>query len=503
MHVKSERELFRRRRRFPWFRTLLILGVLGAAATYGYRALRDFVEPFTPSAAPTPQPTPTPSAAVYVSAGEDAYFRGAVFEAIAAYEQALDMEPNQTDLYLELARLLTYYGQPERGLEMARQAVLRQPESARAWAILGMTYDWLGLPQRAIAYCERAVELDPTLPEAYAFLAEAYIDAGQWYAANETIARAAELAPDNVDVLRNQAYVLENQGNYSGAIAGYREALARHETQVHLYLAIGRNAGALGNLTVARNAYADAVEIDPFNVVALDQLGWSHLLLGDYDSARQYLVEALDLDPDAIDVYGHLGTLYFHQRNYEDALDMFGPALTYGEARSRRRTVLFSITTEDANGVGGAPEGREVAVAAFVHPSAIESPLRGEFRAADGTTGVRGMIRFDPVSGRYQLNAGGVPPAPSGKVYVGWFLPLYTPEGWVVRTDPIFPAPDGNAQLSGSTGVVKGPPIEYYYSTALSHYLLDQCDEALPAIEIALRIDPEDENALQTRELCR
>ena len=503
MYLKSDKELFRQRRSFRWVRVLIIFTILGTGAYFGYRALVEFAEPFTPSVVPTPIPTPTPSAAFYVSQGEDAYWRGSTGEAIAAYQQALDMEPNQTTLYLELARLLTYYGRPERGLEMARQALLRQPESARAWALLGMTYDWLGLPDRAVAFCEKAVELDPTLPEAYAYLAEAYVDAGQWYAANATIATAVELDPTNADVLRNQAYVLENQGNYSGAIAGYREALEIDDTQVHLYFSIGRNAGALGNLLVARDAYADAVEIDPANALALDQLGWTQLLLGDYESAKANLQLALELDSNITDVYGHLGTLYFHQRNYEDAIVMFAPAIAYGEARSRRKTVLFSVTVEETNAIGSAPQGPEVAVAAFVHPENIETPLRGEFLSADGTSGVSGLIRFDVMSGRYEFSAIGIPPAPSEKVYIGWFLQLFSPEGTLVHTEPIFPAPNGEVTMVGTTGVVKGPPIEYYYSYALSHYLLDECGEAMPMIQIALRLDPEDANALQTLELCR
>ncbi|MGC9521080.1 MAG: tetratricopeptide repeat protein [Anaerolineae bacterium] len=452
---------------------------------------------------PTPVPTATPTAGFYVSQAEDAYWQGSMGEALSAYQQALDREPNQVHLYLELASLLTYYGQPERGLEMARQAVVRQPENARAWALLGMAYDWLGLTEQAVIFCEKAVELDPTLPEAYAYLAEAYIDDGQWYAANEAIATALQLDAENVVVLRNQAYVMENQGNYTAAIAGYRDALEINDRLVHLYIAMGRNYGALGNLLSARSAFEDAVEVDPQHAMALDRLGWTQLLLGDYESARENLTAALEQDPNSADAHGHLATLYFHQRNYEDAIELFGPAIRLGEARSRRRTVLFLITEEDINAVGAEPEGDEVAYAQFVHPSELQTPMRGEFKAVDGGASVQGQIRFDVMSGRYQLSVSSLPPSPSGKVYIGWFLQLFYPEGTVVRTEPIYPAPDGLVEMSGETGTVKGPPIENYYNYALSHYLLDQCDQARPMIEIALRIDPEDANARRTLELCQ
>ncbi len=521
MYLKTDRELFRQGRRFRWVRILMVLFVLAGGGYLVYRVFGgldpsragdftgavDFTGPlgFTGVThnTPTPMPTSTPTAGFYLSQAEEAYWQGSTAEAISAYQRALDMEPNQTHLYLELAWLLTYYGQPERGLEMARQAVVRQPENARAWALLGMAYDWLDLTEQAVIFCEKAVDLDPTLPEAYAYLAEAYIDDGQWHAANEAIATALELDAENVVVLRNHAYVMEYQGNYSAAIAGYRDALEVNDRLVHLYLAMGRNYGALGNLVSARGAFEAAVEVDPKHALALDRLGWTQLLLGDYSSARENLSVALEHDPDSPDAHGHLATLYFHQRNYEDAIEFFGPAVRFGEARARRRTVLFLITEEDINAIGAEPRGSEIAYAQFVHPSEIQTPMRGEFRAVEGGAPIQGRVRFDVVSGRYQIFASNMSPPPSGRVYIGWFLRLLYPEGTVVRTEPIYPAPDGLVEMSGETGAVKGPPIENYYNYALSHYLLNECDQAMPMIEIALRIDPEDANARRTLELCQ
>ena len=507
MYLKSDRDLYRRRRRIPWLRLLMLVVLIGAGVYVVYN-IRDVMqelpgggEEYEPT--PIPSPTPTPSPAIYVARAEDAYWAGDMEGAIDAYEHALDIEPNQFDLYVALSRLLTYQSQPERGLEMAREALRRQPESAHAWAVLGLAYDWIGMPLEAVSACEKAVAFDPTLPEAYAYLAEAYIDAGNWYAANSTIATAMELGENNVDVLRNRAYVLETQGNYYGAISAYREALAIHDKLVHLYMAIGRNANALNNWTLAVEAYNDAVEVDPNNVPALARLGLVLLLTGDYSKAEADLTKAIKLDPTFGDAYAHLGTLYFQQRNYEDAIENLKLAVRYGEARSRRRAVYFVITIEDTNAVGEEPGGTEVARAEFVHPFDFESPLRGVVEGAMVGTEITGQIRLDVISGRYAIEMQGIPPAPAGKIYVGWFLPLRSLERRLVHTEAIFPAPDGRLKVSGDIGRVGGPSIETYYTLALSYYLLDQCSEAMPYIDAALRIDPEDENALQTRQLCQ
>jgi tetratricopeptide (TPR) repeat protein len=507
MYLKSDRDLYRRRRRIPWLRLLTLLALIGAGA-YVVTTVREVMEEQSIGGAayaptPVPAPTPTPVPAIYVARAEDAYWAGDLQTAIDAYQRALDIEPNQAELYVELSRLLSFHAQPERGLEMAREALRRQPENARAWAMLCLAYDWIGSPMDAIAACQQAVTFDPTLPEAYGYLAEAYVDAGNWFAANNTIATALELGENNLDVLRNHAYVLEAQGNYSGAIAGYREALKLHDKLAHIYMGVGRNANVLGNWTVAIQAYTDAVEANPYHIPARARLGLLYLFTGDYNKAQTQLAEALRLDPTSPDAHAHLGTLYFQQRNYEDAIEHLRLAVRYGEARSRRRTIHLVITMEDTNAVGVQPGGTEVARATFVHPSDFEAPLRGMIEGGVVGSDITGRVRFDVMSGRFTMEMQGLPPAPAGKIYVGWLLPLRTLEGQLVRTEAIFPAPDGRVQFSGDIGRVRGPSIETYYTLALSYYLLDQCNEARPYIDAALRIDPEDANALQARQLCR
>lgn len=484
---------------------LLALMALAGFVYIGYTLWAEVIET-SPVAGvpptPTPLPTPTPSPLLYVAEAEDAYWSGNTNQAIWAYQQALDMEPNQTEVYIELTRLLVLEGRPERGLVMAREALRRQPESARAWAALGLCYEWLRMLDEAQAAFQQAIQLDPTLPEPYAYLAETYMAQGNWFGANDAIDTALSLDATDLEVLRNHGYVLESQGSYSAAIQVYREALEIHNHLAQLYLAIGRNALALGNYRLAQEVYEEAVAADPDNAAARDRLGWILLLQGEYERAEAELIRAIELDPAFGGAYGRLGVLYFQRRNYEDAIEAFRPAVRYGEARSRRRTVFFVITAEDAGGIGDAPSNLEVARAEFVHPESLEAPLRGIVQGSGEGSPVAGFVRMDVLSGRYQIRLTGMPPVPTGKVYVGWFLAMRSAERELVRTEPIFPAPDGRVEMNGSTGPTQGPTIDIYYTLALSYYLLNQCDSAMPYIEVALRIDPTDANAVRTWELC-
>lgn len=503
MYIKESRYPYRRtqRRRSPFWRILLLalVDVLGIFVLYQF--LYNPEMPMVLSTA-TPAPTPTRSPTSYVAEATDAYFGGAMPTALAAYQQALELDPAQPEFYVAMGRIMVYRGAPERALQLARNALLYDAEYAPAWALLCLAYDWLNLPLDAVAFCERAIALDPTLPEAYAYLAEAHIDAGNWLAANDTIATAMKLDENSVDVLRNYGYVMEVQGNYSAAIQAYRQALQRQPFLAHLYIAIGRNQHVLGNFTQAQESYQSATEVDPENLIALERAGLLRLLQGDYGPAQVYFQKALEIDPTYSRALGWLGTLFFQRRNYEDAIPVLERAIRYGEMESRRRTVLFTITEEPQGVAASAPTGRTVVRGEFAFPEDTRSPLRAMLRGTPSQEDARGFIRLDPLDGRYTLSLTGLPPAPVGQVYVGWFRPLLSPERAVMHTAPIRPGPDGSVTLSGATGVVKGPPIEIYYTLSLCYYYLNRCADARPLIAVALRIDPQDANALQTQRLC-
>lgn len=494
----------RRHSRVPRILALLFVDALGLFILYQVLYNPQTVVVLS---TPTPAPTPTRSAVSYVAEATDAYYGGAMATALSAYRQALDLDPAQPELYVAMGRILVYRGSPERALQLARHALLYDPEYAPAWALLCVAYDWLSLPQEAIPLCERAITLDPTLPEAYAYLAEAHIDAGNWFVANDTIDTALRLDENNVEVLRNYAYVLEVQGNYTAAIEYYRQALQRQPFQAHLYISIGRNQHVLGFFNQAQESYQSAVEVDPENLQALDRAGMLYLLQGDYGPAQALFQQALELDPTYSRILGRLGSLYFQRRNYEDAIPALENAVRYGAMEARRRTVLFTITEEAQDATSGinaatGPTGRTVMQGDFVFPEDPRAPLRTLLTGAVGLEDAQGTLRLDPLDGRYILTLSGLPQPAAGRVYVGWFRPLLTPEGNTINTGPLRVESDGTLTLNAATGPVKGAAIESYYTLALCYYYLGRCADARPYIAEALRIAPGDPTVLQTQQLC-
>jgi len=144
MIIRESRYPYRRprRRRNRTARILLLLLVDALGIYILYHMLYN-PQTVAVLSTPTPAPTPTQSAASYVAEATDAYFGGVMPTALAAYQQALDLDPAQPELYVAMGQILVYRGAPERALQLARDALLYDPEYPPAWALLCVAYDWL------------------------------------------------------------------------------------------------------------------------------------------------------------------------------------------------------------------------------------------------------------------------------------------------------------------------------------------------------------------------
>jgi len=495
----------KKKRRSSPLRVLLLL-MLICAGLYVYITIQqeEIESPFVPT------PTPTRSALSYTDEASELYLQGQLTGAIAAYEQAIALEPNNVLLYIPLARLLTLEGQTSEAIRRARQATEIAPENAQAWAILGMAYDWKGDIPEAIEACKRAIELDPTYAEGYAYLAEAYADAARWADANQTIQTALQLDPRSVDAHRNHGYVLEMQGNYWGAVEAYEQALEIHPNLAYIHIAVGKNHRALYNLDAALSSFQRAIELEPGNAQAHYELGWTYLInLGDYEQAEIYLKQATEADPQLGRAFGGLAITYWSRRNYEDAIPNFERAIKLECSAARRRAKSFYITIEEPNSENPGPS-LDVVMRGDFAPTSTDDPntLRAtltptELADAETWGHARGAVTFDTQRGKYTVELEGLPWPGNDRVYIGWFEGVNALSGDPLSTGALQLQADRSVKAELEATWVEAPPIEYFYTLGLAYFYLAECEKSYPLFDAALQIDPEETNALEGIRLCQ
>ncbi len=127
-----------------------------------------------PTAAPTSPPTLTPnpvsesmSAADYVTRGLAYYEQGQYEQAIADYDRAIDLNPDDARPYNNRGNAYSKQGQYEQAIADYDRAIDLNPDDAPAYYNRGLAYRQQGQHERAIADFERYLELstDPTFRE--------------------------------------------------------------------------------------------------------------------------------------------------------------------------------------------------------------------------------------------------------------------------------------------------------------------------------------------------
>jgi tetratricopeptide (TPR) repeat protein len=293
-----------------------------------------------------PTPTPTRTTNSYVMEGEAQFKAGSLGGAIAAYQQAVSVEPNNSHAWAELARIQTYsssllstnedrYERLTQARESIDQATAIDPDNAEVQAVRSFVLDWyasnpLVPPEEsqsalndAEAAAIRALQLDNENALALAFLAEILVDQQKWSQAEETIKQAVAIETESMDVQRVYGYVLESLGQYRLAIEKYREAVTIQPNLTFLYIFIGRNFRSLEVHNRALEEFEKAAQIneqlgvqDPVPFV---EIAKTYSRDGEFFAAALNAEKAIRINPYNPNTYGQLGIIYTKARNFEGA----------------------------------------------------------------------------------------------------------------------------------------------------------------------------------------
>ncbi len=205
-----------------------------------------------------------------------------------------------------------------------------QPGSAKARYLLAMAVSAGGDPERGKAELHKALELDEKHVPSLLSLAKIANNEGDLELMEKYVERVVEIAPDSLDVLRLQAVAARAGGDGAAAIgfaqrafeltpssqtaldlasfqwsAGEGESarkhldawLDEHPDDVRVRLALANRLQAGEDVPEAIVQYRAVLEIQPGNVIALNNLAW-HLKGTDPKQALAYINRAESMAPD-------------------------------------------------------------------------------------------------------------------------------------------------------------------------------------------------------------
>lgn len=333
-----------RRRRRPNYFGLVVFGLV---VLFGYYFNRVYL-PSTPLlAGPTPTATRSPEA--YKTEAEQLFNEGKLTQAIEAYQAAISASPQDPSLYVGLARIQVWAGQPEEAQKNAEYALLLNNNNAMAHAVHAWALDWQdGKNGQALEAIEEALKLDDRNAVIQAYYVEILVDSGF-----DNLEKAAEvsrvaLALDDkiVETRRARGYLL-NATNTDGtnielAIREYDEALKINKNLALLYMEQGQNYRAISAKDEAVQAFTTAITLNPTDPEPSYLISRTYSTFGEYAKALQYAESAVGVSPGDAGYRGNLGVMYYRNFDYVQALREFGFA-------------IFGGTTDDGVTITGIP----------------------------------------------------------------------------------------------------------------------------------------------------
>jgi len=346
------------RKRSNFYRVMLWIALI-LVGLWVLRGLRNgqIVSPFEPT------PTPTRMAESYVMEARAYSAAGklddpsnntdtetdspSINDAIEAYKAALEMDPENAEVWIELARIQAYSSSMlrndyerrtrlEEALDSANRALELDPDNSTMHAIRAFVLDWLAfnptitneesqaLLVQAEREASRAYQIEPDNALALAYYAEILADQQRWQQAAEYAAQAVELDPNSMDTHRVYGYVLETLAQYNSAIQQYQEAAKIAPNMTFLYIRIGQNyREGIRNPDRALEYFDRAANINAQlgvqNPMPYIEIAKTYTQQGQFFAAGINAEKALKLDPTNAHTYGQLGLIYRRARNYEGA----------------------------------------------------------------------------------------------------------------------------------------------------------------------------------------
>lgn len=250
---------------------------------------------------------------------------------ISSYNQAIELNSQQQVwVYLTLIRLLTEKERYQQAIAIAQTAKKLYPENSEIHRWLGVIANKQEDIDGVIQHNYQAIELNHKEPLwVYLTLIQSLIKPEQFEQAIALCQAAIEVYPNSQKPYHALSTAAEKQGNIDKAVENYKRSIELNNQQpVWVYSTLGRLLTDQKNWEQAIAIYQKALEIYPENEKFYQSLGNVAKNKGDLDTAITNYRQGIEVNPQQQTwVYLTLGELLIEQEKYDEAILIYQKGL--------------------------------------------------------------------------------------------------------------------------------------------------------------------------------
>ncbi len=255
--------------------------------------------------------------------------KGQLGQAIAAFKEALKINPKYAAAYKGLGVAYTQMGQYDEAIANFNEAERINPKDAEVYNNRGIAYKKKDQFDDAIADYTRALEINPKFAGAYFNRGLARHAKEEYDKAIEDFNEAQKFNPEDAGVYNGRGSAYLGLDQYDQALSDFNKALEIDHQYANAYYNRGLAyygkkewEKALENISRAQEL---GFQVDPTLLQAIAQVfhnsGLGHAKKNNIDQAISDFKKVLEIDPKYATAYYNLGLAYFDKGELEKALE--------------------------------------------------------------------------------------------------------------------------------------------------------------------------------------
>lgn len=247
-------------------------------------------------------------------------------ESINYIQKAIEMCPDNVQLYNNLGTAYLTTGQLDKAIETYSKSIELEPSDSLAYFNIASIFQMQEKHEEACEYFEKAHNFEPDDDSYIVAWAVSEVKANKIEQAIEHYKYLSVSYPQKTTYKFNLASCLQMAGEYESAITILNQLVMLKPKSVNILKKLASLYIGTGQLSRARDIYEKIIKIGITDYMPYYELSMLCVRIGDTDRAEQMLKKVCKLKPDFANAHKDLGVLYLNKRLFDYAKDEFAKA---------------------------------------------------------------------------------------------------------------------------------------------------------------------------------